>query len=390
MKRMRVLSWFFWMLVLFLAGCASQRQFNTNSQYAHLVEKSSNPQVHRLYAVLPRYERLAEQAWPTIPYVKAIKPGEEGTFIPAIRHRLMLLGDMTDTGYSESTYYGPQLVQGVEHFQSRHGLDVTGIIGRETIAALNISPRQRLAQLVDSMQRWAKLPSYPGDQYIQVNVPSYELQVIENNDPILSMKVVVGLPNWPTPELRSQVQTIVLNPAWNVPRNITEREIVQHMVKNPRYLEENDLTVYKDWHKDTVIDPAMINWKAYAGKKDLPYLISQNPGDTNALGSVKFIFPNPHDVYLHDTQAKGLFSQSERAFSHGCVRLEEPQLLYQYLMENNPSVDSEKAEEARLSGKTKHVALSKSIPIYITYITAWIDSNGTVQFRKDIYRKLSS
>lgn len=375
--------------IVLLSGCSSHRGM-VSQQYAYLADGDANPQTKRIYHVLPRYERLVGASWPTIAYNKAIKPGDSSEQLPAIRQRLLLLGDLSSSANDKNSRYDARMVDAVKRYQARHGLDATGIIGRQTIASLNIKPCARLSQLVDSMQRWAKLPSSDSGQYIQVNVPSYQLQVMDKGVPELSMRVVVGQPRWPTPELQSAIQTVVVNPAWNVPRNITEREIVHHMVKNPDYLKENDLVVYKDWKKNTTIDPTLIDWQEYAGEKDLPYLIAQDPGDKNALGAVKFIFENSHDVYLHDTQAKSLFAKTQRDFSHGCIRLAEPDVLYQYLTKTNPNLESERAKQAIESGKTKYLALQKPVPIYLTYMTAWVTKNGTVEFRKDIYKKTTT
>ncbi len=376
-------------LALLLTGCATTSSLQSHKEYKHLAKTSNNPQVRKIYAALPRYERLAMQPWHAIDYNKAIRPGKQSATLPAIKQRLYLLGDLSERNVNKSTQYSPTIVAAVKRFQARHRIETTGVIGKQTIAALNVTPHQRLGQLVDSMKRWAQLPSTANDQYIQVNVPSYQLNVIKDNHSVLAMRVVVGQRNWQTPELSSTIKTVVVNPAWNVPRNITEREIVHEMAKDPNYLKENDLTVYKDWNKDTIIDPQHIDWHAYTGKKDLPYLLSQNPGEKNALGMVKFIFPNEHDVYLHDTQAKSLFSRDRRDFSHGCIRLEKPLVLYQYLLAQNSESSQQKAAAAMQSGKTKHLRLKKAMPIYLTYITAWVDNNGNVEFANDIYDKVT-
>ncbi|MDF1654318.1 MAG: L,D-transpeptidase family protein [Coxiellaceae bacterium] len=387
MARKIVITLFLFIFSITLTGCAT-RGLQSNKEYKQLAKSSSNPQVRKIYAVLPRYERLAQHTWPQIPYHNAIRPGKQSNQIPAIKQRLQLLGDLHHNNKDVNTSYSPQVVMAIKRFQGRHGIDTTGVIGKQTIEALNITPYQRITQLLDSMKRWAKIPSLPNDQYIHVNVPSYQLNVVKDKQSVLSMRVVVGQPKWPTPELTSSLKTIVVNPAWNVPRNITEREIVHAVAKDPNYLVENDLTVYKNWQKDTVIDPALIDWQQYTGKKDLPYLLSQDPGEKNALGMVKFIFPNEHDVYLHDTQAKSLFSRDQRNFSHGCVRLEKPLMLYQYLISQNSEASQQKASIAMQSGKTKHFRLKQEIPIYLTYITAWVDDQGHVEFAKDIYNKL--
>lgn len=370
-----------------LVSCAQTPSYN-RADYQRIAANSNNPQVQRLARTMPKYEKLAQQSWPPI-YIDtpALRPGQSNPSVPQIRQRLAALGDLYySSDAPTNTYYDPALVRAVKHFQWRHGLKQDGVIAENTLAELNVTPQQRLNALYVSMQRWAELPSTPEDEYIQVNIPSYNLAVVENNQTVLDMNVVVGKPSWPTPTLHSKVVSVVLNPSWNVPSRITEKEIVHEMVKNPNYLAENNIKVYQSWKKGSPeVDPQTINWAEYAGDKKLPYRLSQSPGDDNALGKIKFLFPNSHDVYLHDTQAKQLFDLPERSFSHGCIRLQKPMELFGYILQKNPKLDVDDAITQLQTTNTKHLSLSKQIPIYITYITAQVDNYGNVKFYRDIY-----
>jgi L,D-transpeptidase YcbB len=374
-------------VALLLSGCAS-KGFRSTNQYSHLLAQSNNVQVLRLYHAMGRYQRLETMAWAPIDSSHKIKPGERSEDMPMIRERLAALGDLNNAYQTTSDVYGPMMEYAVRHFQERHGLKADGVIGADTIAALNITPRQRLMEMGHSMQGWAALPSTPEDEYIQVNIPSFELNLVKNNMSLLHMRVVVGKPSWPTPTLESNITTVVLNPSWNVPSSIVHREFVHHMVKNPKYLEQQRIRIFEDWKKGArEIHPTEITWENYTGAKKLAYRFTQLPGADNVLGDVKFLFPNDHSVYLHDTQAKSLFSRERRDFSHGCIRLAQPMALFDFLMAHRGYVTPEDALMHLGATKSKYFSI-QPMPLYITYMTAWVSPNGTLQFRKDIYHKV--
>lgn len=346
---------------------------------------NNNPNANQVAQTIPTYKRLAKQQWPAIDYQQLIKPGKHSPQIPAIRHRLAALGDLKGTENNSinlnSSLYNRQLRQAVKVFQRRHGLNPDGVIGESTIAALNVTPKTRLVQLQQSVQEWTKLPQKSEQAYMQVNIPSYELNVIENNETKLTMKVVVGSKKWPTPTLNSQIKSIVINPKWTVPRNIVEKEIVHKMVKNPDYLAENNIQIYKGWQRNTeIVDASTIDWHQYTGRRDLPFRLQQTPGDHNALGRIKFTFPNDEHIYLHDTPHKFAFSLPQRNLSHGCIRLENPYALLEYFL-NNEQINNTKKLGSFIAGeKTKHFSLNKPLPLYITNISSWVDTNGILHF----------
>lgn len=349
--------------------------------------KTNHPTALRIHSKLSNYRRLSHKRWPTIALSHMpLKPGMPSQHLKLLRHRLILLGDLNKNTPAASKRYTPALAAGVRQFQWRHGLKADGMIGEKTLDALNVSPSKRLAQLKQSMQSWAKFPHHIGAQYIHVNVAKYELDLIKDGNNVINMKVITGKPTRPTPEIYSKVETIVLNPKWNVPRKIMRRDIIPKVLDNPNYLDQENISIYSSWKKDAdKIDPNDIDW-LHAANGKFPYRMSQAPGDNNALGRVKFVFLNKDDVYMHDTPQKGLFAKIQRAFSSGCVRLERPFELVEYFINDNETISQEEIVEKLNSGKTQYVQIKNAVPIYITYITAWVDKHGYSHFRENIYQ----
>lgn len=289
---------------------------------------------------------------------------------------------------TDSAIYNACFKSAVSHFQKRHGLKNDGVIGSDTIKKLNLTPNQRLNMMQRSLVNWQALPGRQASSYLLVNIPGYELKAINKGHTDLSMRVVVGKPSWPTPTINSEVKTVVLNPGWNVPVNITEKEIIHKVLENPNYLEEHNLKIVENWQPNAKeINPRQVDWSKYAGPEDMPYRLVQSPGEKSALGKIKFIFPNKDHIYLHDTPLKSFFARPNRDLSHGCIRLEQPMKLLEYLSETNPKLGSEKIAPYLTSNKTKYLALNKNMPLHITYINTWVDENGDVQFRDDIYNR---
>lgn len=348
---------------------------------------TSNTKSKRLSEVIPRYQKLAHLPWSPIIYHGPITVGTHNTAIPRIRRRLIALGDLSTELNSTSDFYDQALKDAVIRFQWRHGLKPDGKIGKKTIAALNVSPRKRLHQLKLNMRRWASIPEGIGKRYIHVNIPSYELNLVEDGAKVMKMRVIVGKPKRPTPILYSKVQTLVFNPKWNVPYNIAKKDIIPKVIEDPNYLAENNISVYSSWKKNAYrIDPKKIDW-VRAQKEGFRYRLSQSPGDFNALGRVKFIFLNDHDVYMHDTPQRGLFQKIQRAFSSGCIRLEKPFQLVEYFIQNDEKLEHEQVYDYLSKRKIKYVRIRNPIPLYITYITAWVDRQGIPHFREDIYQR---
>lgn len=366
--------------VFLLAGCAHMGSVSA--------PQTSNKTAHRIHRKLGRYAGLAKVSWQPIHPKLPLKYGQSDPAVPVIRSRLITLGDLSKAHASQSQHFGDALRDGIANFQWRHGLKADGTIGQKTLAALNISPKERYAELVKSMSEWAKLPENEGSHYVHVNIPSFSMSLVKDGNHVIKMKVIAGKPSRPTPTLYSKLKTIVFNPHWNVPPTIVAKDVIPGMRKNPNYLNEHyGLKVYSSWQKDAhEIDPLTIDWHSINGST-FPYKLSAPPGSENPLGRVKFIFNNDHDVYMHDTPSKGLFKKIHRAYSSGCIRLEKPFHLVEYFYDDNSDLDHEQVSRYLSSNQTKYVQLKNPVPVHITYITAWVDRSGYVHFREDLYKK---
>lgn len=332
--------------------------------------------------------------WPALPATLKIKPGDASPDVPALRQRLMR-GNLSNTktapapaaaGASPAEQvYDPTLVAAVKSFQQDAGLTPDGVVAGATLRQLNVPISQRIDQIILNMERWRWLPKKFEPSYLLVNIPEYKLHVVENGKEAFSMRVIVGKTLHETPIFSDRMEYVVLAPYWNVPFSIIENEMRDKLVANPNYLDRLDMEVVKGYGKKAVvIDPADVDW-AGATQENFKYTLRRRPGPKNDLGDVKFIFPNSNDVYLHDTPHDELFSQSERSFSHGCVRVEEPIKLATYLLRDKPEWDKQTILDTIARRHEKYVSLKQKLPVYLVYFTAWADANGHPHFRDDIY-----
>jgi murein L,D-transpeptidase YcbB/YkuD len=314
-----------------------------------------------------------------------MRQGDRGYAVVVLQHRLHATGDLTTWPPDSGDLFDEALAQAVRTFQQRHGLDADGIVGGDTRAALQVSVEERIRQLALNTERWHDLPEPLGPRYILINIPSFTLQVVENEQPVLSMRTVVGTPSRPTPLFRSMLTAVILNPAWDVPDRIAREEIVPLQRQEPAYLTTHHFTLLQGWGAEThVIAPHTIDWSQLSATH-FPYRLRQEPGSTNALGRIKFLVPNPFHVFLHDTPARSLFRQPVRASSHGCIRLEQPKALAAYLLRDDPTWTRARIDAAIAQGQQRTIALAAPLPVYVIYHTAWVDTVGTVHFRPDIY-----
>lgn len=237
----------------------------------------------------------------------------------------------------------------------------------------------QVRQIAQNMERWRWLPQELGRRYILVDVPAYTLQVVERDQPVLTMRVVVGKPSWPTPVLSATMSHVVLNPDWRVPPSIAAQELLPILRSNPAYLTQHNMRVSHGPHS---VDPQRIDW-GKVSTKNFPYRLRQEPGPKNPLGTIKFMFPNRFQVYLHDTPSRTLFAKPARAFSHGCVRVEKPTELAEYVLHGVLSRDRLLASMKQRTSRT--IVLLEPVPVYFVYRTAWVKDDGTVHFQPDIY-----
>jgi murein L,D-transpeptidase YcbB/YkuD len=340
----------------------------------------------RLRRALAQYRDIvAGGGWPLIPEGPTLHPGDSGDRVMILRRRLRITGDHPREQVRQASMFDETLELAVTRFQWRHGLDPDGVVGPATLGALNVPAEDRLRQLVVNMQRWCWLPHYLGFRHILVNIADFKLDVIETGRIVLSMRVVVGRDYRRTPVFTDQMTHLVLNPYWNIPESIAIEDMLPKIKKDRGYLAAEKIRIFQGWSADArAIDPGKIDWdRVSAG--NFPYRLRQDPGPGNALGRVKFMFPNKYNVYLHDTPARQLFHQTERAFSSGCIRVEKPVELAAYLLQMDPAWSRETILAAIENGKERSIPLPEPIAIHLLYWTAWVDQTRTVQFRKDIY-----
>lgn len=341
----------------------------------------------RLKVALAHYRELAAQGdWPQLPAGNKLVPGRRDLRVPVLRQRMVRDGDYRDDEPADPRRYDTALADAVRQFQIRQGLEGDGVIGERTRRALNVSATQRVAQLRANLERWRWLPRPFATDYIRVNMPGFVLQVMENDQPVLSMQVIVGRQLRSTPAMSSALTHIVFNPYWTIPPTIAGKDILPKLRNDPGFLAAQNIEVFADWTTGTRVDPQTIDWSQYS-EKHFPWRLRQQPGPKNSLGQVKFLLPNPYGIYLHDTPSRALFRKSVRAFSSGCIRLQKPNELAQYLLRDNPRWDADAIAVAIAAGKTRTVTLKKPEPVYLLYMTAWSDTDGSVQFFDDIYER---
>ena len=332
----------------------------------------------RLREALARERAFAESgAWPVLPRGPQLKRGDTGPAVALLRERLNAEGDLKK---KDGDKFDDDLDAAVRRFQWRHGLEQTGIVDRETHAELNVSAEARVNQIKLNLERWRWLPQDLGRRRIEVNIAAYELQVIDDDEVALRMRVVVGKAYRRTPVFSDTVRYIVLNPNWHIPKTIAVDELVPRIQKDSTYLERFGMHVVGPDSKE--VDPRKVDWKAMTAET-FKFRLRQEPGRLNALGRMKFMFPNRYDVYLHDTPSRRLFEEAQRDFSHGCIRIEKPMDLAVYLMKKS-RWNQEAIERALDEGTERSIYLPRPIPIHLLYFTAWVDEDGTIQFREDI------
>jgi murein L,D-transpeptidase YcbB/YkuD len=342
---------------------------------------STNPDYRALQKALAEYRRQAAGGgWPAVPRDLKLKPGQSSPQVSALARRLAASGDYSGKVLADPhpAPYNAELQEAVKRFQRRHGLADDGVVSPALAAEMSVPLNTRLRQIELNMERWRWLPRDLGERYILVNIPDMRLDVWDRGTIPVSMRVVVGKPDTQTPIFNDTMTYIVFAPYWNVPTDIAKNETLPAVVRDPGFLNRMNMAVVDPAGNE--VDPASIDLENPGS-----YRFRQRPGTSNALGLVKFMFPNQFNVYLHDTPADSLFARASRSFSHGCVRLEQPEKLAQYVLRDQPEWTSERIGEAMHGGEEHHVKLKAPIPVYLGYWTARATSDGVVQFRKDVY-----
>lgn len=320
--------------------------------------------------------------WQPIQDGVSIKLGMEDSRIPLVRKRLVVTKDLPKRFLDNANNYDEELHAAIKIFQQRHGIDVDGEIGKKTLKIMNISVNERIEQIKANLERWRwyapKLKSF----HMLVNIPDFTLGVIKNGKRERFHKVIVGRKDRKTPVFSSKMTNLIFNPTWMVPPGILRKDILPSVQKNVNYLKSKNIVVYDS--KGAILNPKTINFYSSTSRS---YSYVQSPGPNNSLGAVKFIFPNKHSVYLHDTPNKELFAKSERTFSSGCIRVQNPIELSEYLLDNSEQWNLEKIDSIVDTRKTQTVTLKNQPDIHVLYWTTWTDSDGIIQFRNDIYDK---
>ena len=274
------------------------------------------------------------------------------------------------------------LINAVEKFQSRVGLPVNGKLDKSTISALNVPISKRIKTIMINMERLRWIPSEIPNEYFLINIPEFKLHIYDSSKLQWSMRVVVGKQATNTAIFSDDLSYVVFSPYWNVPHSIVQKEILPKLKSNPDYLKWNNMEVFSG---NMILNEYEINWKNFSNK--VPYSIREKPGIKNSLGMVKFLFPNHFSIYMHDSPAKSLFENNNRAYSHGCVRLAEPVKLANYIFRKDTTINADSIDRWMAAGKEKYVSVKPRVPVFIVYFTSWVDKDGRLNFRPDIYGK---
>jgi len=333
----------------------------------------------------------ASGGWPAVEGKTTLRPLDTNEQVINLRRRLMASGDYRESlPPADPEIYDPALEVAVKLFQKRHGLKPDGAVGPMTRAALNTTIKARLRQIELNLERWRWLPRDLGERYIAVNTADFNLRVVEKDKTIFRMPVVVGRPARQTPVFSAKMSYLVLNPYWNVPYTIAVKDILPKLIEGEDYLSRMGIRVFSDWSEDAVeMDPDQVAWSTY-GRSNFPFRLRQEPGERNALGQIKFIFPNKFAVYLHDTPQRSHFKRVQRDFSSGCIRVENAPLLASYLLSEDHSWGPGTLFAALDTGERQVVRIPLPIRVHLLYMTAWMDDQGKLQFREDIYDRDSA
>jgi murein L,D-transpeptidase YcbB/YkuD len=345
------------------------------------------PEYLALKGALQTYRKLsAAGGWAVVPPGEVLKPGMSDARVPVVRRRLAATDGavVSSPGSADGeTLYDESLIEAVKHFQKRHGLEPDGVIGQNTLLQLNIPVNARIRQIIANMERWRWMPERLGDHYIMVNIAGFELKRVRNDRVEEKMRVVVGLPYHRTPIFSETMKYLEINPYWNVPHSIAIREELPKLQSDPAELATAGFEAVSG---DKVIDVRSVDWRQYS-TANFPFRLRQKPGPRNALGRVKFMFPNRFNVYLHDTPSRTLFARAKRAFSHGCIRVARPIDLAEQVLAQNSGWARARIEQVLATGERTIVNLDQPLRVHITYATAWDDANGRVHFAADIYQR---
>ena len=333
-----------------------------------------------------RFKAIAQKGgWAAIPSARMIRPGDDDDRVPIVRQRLRATGELKSGDSYQSFTFDGELEAAVRRFQKRHGLFVNGRIDRSTIAAMNVPVQARMAQIKLNYDRIAALVEKTNareDRYILVNVPGFQLEAVEGGRVAQRHRVIAGRPGRETPVVKASVRALNFFPYWRVPDSVAKLDVAPRLVKEPEYLQKEQIRVLTGNFNGAEIDATRINWASF---DPVTTKLRQDPGPQNALGLVRLDMPNEHGVYMHDTPMKPLFGRAQRAFSAGCVRVQDVFDLAAWVARDEPGMDRKRVDDIINAGAPVDITLARPVPVYFVYITAWADAGGQPEFRPDIY-----
>lgn len=347
----------------------------------------------RLRQALAKYRAIEQTGgWPEVARGEDLALGMTDARIEVLRARLRAEPDLLPLQDLETQGGNPKcfdraLEDAIRWFQRRHGLQIDGVVGQQTLAALNIPVSQRIEQIRVNLERLRWLKEEFDRPYILVNLADFSLHVIDRNGPVFFARVVVGAPDWRTPVFQADLTHIVINPYWHVPPSIARDEILPLVQQDVGYLERHGFNVLSDWTEDAVeVDPQTVDWPSLT-PATLGYRFRQKPGMHNALGRIKFLLPNASGIYLHDTPVRGLFHRTLRTFSHGCIRVQHAEELALAVLADGADWTLRKLQQVIAAGAPRVLYLSRPVPVHVVYLTGWVEEDGTIHFRPDIYER---
>jgi L,D-transpeptidase YcbB len=343
----------------------------------------------RLKQALADFRQLAADGviWPILPEGEALKPDMQDARVPVLRENLIAHGDLAaDAPVADDlTLYNPTLQEAVKRFQLRHGLIDDAVVGKGTLAELNVTLLKRIEQIILNLERRRWMADDRGSSYVFVNLSDFQLKVVRNGRTVFTSPIVVGTEYNKTPVFSDEMEYLEFNPYWNVPTKIARNELLPKIKEDPGYLAANNFEVLSGWSGEAVsLNPYSIDWSSVSAG-NFVYKLRQRPGEGNALGRIKFMFPNRFDVYLHDTPSRGLFAREVRAFSHGCMRVGDPLGFAEIVLAAESGWDRARIDSVVASGQRTIVPLEHHLPVHVAYITAFVNKDGTVHFRRDVY-----
>jgi murein L,D-transpeptidase YcbB/YkuD len=366
-------------------------EISANRMLQHLAEADNLTQTLRDFSPnTPRYDRMrdllqklfvarAKGGWTKIPGGDVLKPGMSDPRVPLLRQRLIESKDMEPEAH-ESDVYDGSLVRALQYFQFRMGLETDGVVGPATLAQLNIDVDERIRQVELNLERRRWMQADFGNPYVFVNLADQVVKVVKDEKTVHAAVTQVGAPYFRTPVFTDQMEYLDFNPYWNVPFSIATKEYLPKLKRNPYALQSQNIRVLRDGN---VVNPGQVPWHSYS-RSNFPVRLRQDPGPRNALGRVKFMFPNKFNIYIHDTPSKSKFQSAARYFSHGCIRVEDPFKMAEVIL-GLQGVSRAEIDSISSAGRRKIVKLENPLPVHVVYLTAWVNKDGSIHYRRDVY-----